>query len=276
MSAVRRRPRNEGAPLEGIGAITFDFGNTLVAVTHEAAERVAERTAARVSERSGPFDRGRFLTAWGEERVRQFAEEVPAGREVDVEVRVARVLARMRGMEPPSDDDRWDDLAAAALSEPAERAAAVDAYSDAFVAEVAVPPEVGPILATLAADRPLGIVSNWPLATTIDRFVAAAGWDRHLKAIVVSQRVGAIKPQPAIFRAAEAALGVPGGRILHVGDDWAADVVGARRAGWRVAYLRDHQGSTPLPTSAREDDLDGDLRPDLELDRLADLPAAIR
>ncbi|MFI5226284.1 MAG: HAD family hydrolase [Candidatus Limnocylindrales bacterium] len=276
MTADRRRPRNEGAPLEGIGAITFDFGNTLVSVTHEAAERVVERTAARVSQRSGPFERDRFRKAWEEERARQFAEEVPAGREVDVEVRVARVLARLRGMQPPSDDDRWDDIAAAALSEPAERAAAVDAYSDAFVVEVAVPPEVGPILATLAAERPLGIVSNWPLAATIDRFVAAAGWDRHLAAIVVSQRVGAIKPQPAIFRAAEAALGVPGRRILHVGDDWAADVVGARRAGWRVAYLRDHQGSTPLPTSVRDHDLDGDLRPDLELDRLSDLPAAIR
>ncbi len=276
MTEDRRRPRNDGAPLTGIGAITFDFGNTLVLVTHEASERVVERTAARVSERSGPFERDRFLRTWAEERERQFAEEVPAGREVDVEVRVARVLARLRGMEPPGDGERWDDIAAAAVSDPAERAAAVDAYSDAFVAEVPVPPEVGPILATLAAERPLGIVSNWPLAATIDHFVAAAGWDRHLTAVVVSQRVGAIKPQPAIFRAAEAALGIPGGRILHVGDDWAADVVGARRAGWRVAYLRDHQGSTPLPTSVRDDDLDPDLRPDLELDRLADLPAAIR
>ena len=100
--------------------------------------------------------------------------------------------------------------------------------------------------------------------------MAAAGWDRHFVAIVVSQRVGAIKPQAAIFRAAEAALGIDGERILHVGDDWAADVVGARRAGWRAAYLRDRQGTSPLPSSVRDDAVEADL----ELDRLADLPAA--
>ena len=55
------------------------------------------------------------------------------------------------------------------------------------------------------ADRParsryrLAILSNWPLAATIDRYAEAAGWAPHLAAIVVSQRVGAIKPHPAIF-----------------------------------------------------------------------------
>jgi FMN phosphatase YigB (HAD superfamily) len=56
-----------------------------------------------------------------------------------------------------------------------------------------------------------------------------------------------------------------------VGDDWAADVVGAHDAGWRAAYLRDHQADTPLPTSSRT----AGVIPDLELDRLADLPSLI-
>ncbi len=84
----------------------------------------------------------------------------------------------------------------------------------------------------------LAILSNWPLAATIDRYVEAAGWAPHLAAVVVSQRVGTIKPHPAIFAAARTALGDPEpAAILHVGDDWAADVVGAKRAGWRAAYL---------------------------------------
>ena len=45
--------------------------------------------------------------------------------------------------------------------------------------------------------------------------------------------------------------------ILHVGDDWAADVVGASQAGWRTAYLRDRQHDTPLPTSERGAQLTG-------------------
>jgi FMN phosphatase YigB (HAD superfamily) len=126
----------------------------------------------------------------------------------------------------------------------------------------------------------LAILSNWPLALTVDRFAEAQGWLPWLRAIVVSQRVGRIKPHPAIFRAAEEALGFDEARrhrILHVGDDWAADVVGAVRAGWRSAYLRGRQADTPLPTSEPGDETNLDLRvqPDLEIDELADLDARV-
>lgn len=252
-------------------AITFDFGNTLVPVGRDALRRVAERTATAVEARSGPFSRDAFLAAWHEERRRQFAEEMPQGREVDVEQRVVRVLARMRGMLPPPASARWDDVAASSRSSPEERTAAVGAYSDAFVAEIRPRPEVGPILAGLADRYPLAVLSNWPLAATVDRFVAEAGWSGYFRAIVVSQRVGAIKPSRAIFAVAAAALGTPGERILHVGDDWRADVVGAKRAGWLAAYLRDQQRDSPLPSSAPDDSVQADL----VIDRLGDLPAAL-
>ncbi len=258
---------NEGAPRLRPAAITFDFGNTLVAVPADALERVVQRTATAVVARSGPFPRDAFLSAWREERERQFAEEVPQGREVDVDQRVVRVLARIRGMATPDASARWDDEAAAVHSNPEERAAAVEAYSAAFVAEIRVPRDVGPILAELAARFPLAVLSNWPLAATIDRFVAQAGWGGYFRAIVVSERVGAIKPSPEIFAAAAAALGTTGERILHVGDDWVADVVGAKRAGWLAAYLRDRQGDSPLPSSAPDDS----VQPDLVIDHLADL-----
>lgn len=252
-------------------AITFDFGNTLVAVPAEALQRVVELTATAVVARSGPFQRDAFLAAWHEERERQFAEEVPEGREVDVDQRVIRVLARMRGMAPPDAPARWDDAAAAIHSSPDEREAAIEAYSAAFVAEVRAPRDVGPILAELAGRFPLAVLSNWPLAATIDRFIEASGWGGYFQAIVVSQRVGAIKPSPEIFAVAAAALGIPGKGILHVGDDWLADVVGAKRAGWLAAYLRDRQGDSPLPSSAPDDS----VRADLVIDRLDDLLGAL-
>ena len=118
----------------------------------------------------------------------------------------------------------------------------------------------------------LAILSNWPLATTIDRYVEAAGWSPYLAAVVVSQRVGTIKPHPAIFEAARHALGDPSpGTILHVGDDWAADVVGAKRAGWRAAYLHGRPHDSPLPGSAR----DTSVVPDIEVTGLDGLEAAI-
>ena len=123
-------------------------------------------------------------------------------------------------------------------------------------------------LAALAARATLAILSNWPLAATIDRYAAAAGWGPHLRAIIVSQRVGTIKPDPAIFAEARRLLGDPEPKsILHVGDDWAADVVGAVRAGWRAAYVRSRPHDSPLPTSER----DLSVAPDLEIDQVGEL-----
>jgi HAD superfamily hydrolase (TIGR01509 family) len=259
------------ARLEGIEAITFDFGNTLVPVGRAALRRVVELTADAVVGADPRIDRGAFLAAWAEERDRQFRENVPQFREVDLAERLVRVLARLRGMAPPPGDDGWDQAAAATRSEPDEIVRIVDAYSLAFVAGMPPLPAVDGLLKRLAAGgRRLAILSNWPLAATVERYAEARGWDAALVAIVVSQRVGVIKPHPAIFEAARAALGNPApATILHVGDDWAADVVGAADAGWRTAWVTERPADTPLPTS----DPDPSRRADLELAVVTDLDA---
>jgi FMN phosphatase YigB (HAD superfamily) len=260
--------------LIGVQVVTLDFGNTLVPVDRAGLHRVVERTADAVIGRSGPFDRAGFMRAWSEERERQFREEVPRFREVDLEQRVVRVLARLRGMPVPGPDGAWDDAAAAGWSDPDELTFALDAYSRSFVDAMPPPPTVGRLLERLARDHRVAVLSNWPLAVTIDRYVEAAGWSPWLAAIVVSQRVGAIKPHPAIFRAAEGILGVAAedrASILHVGDDWAADIVGAKAAGWRAAYLTARPEDSPLPDSER----DGSVEADLELPALDALPTAL-
>jgi putative hydrolase of the HAD superfamily len=252
-----------------VSGITFDFGNTLVRVDRDSLRSVVATTADQLRARGVIADRTAFLEAWALERDRQFRLQVPRLLEVDLEERMVHVLARLRGAPlPATDDEPWDEAAAAACSDPDEASGGVAAYSEAFVARVPSLPDAEPTL-RVAHGRGfrLGILSNWPLARTVDRYVEAHGWQRYLDAVVVSQRVGVIKPHPAMFAAAAERLGAPPERLLHVGDDWAADVIGGRAAGWRVAYLRGHQGDTPLPTSTP----DGPVQPDLELDRLAEL-----
>jgi len=255
--------------LGGIVAITFDFGNTLVPVGRDALRRVVELTADGVTRADPTIDRTAFLEAWAEERERQFRENVPQFREVDLAERLVRVFARLRGRTAPPPDGAWDQEAAAAFSTPDEIARAIDVYSRAFVDGLPSIPGVDRLLAGLAADgRRLAILSNWPLAATIDRYAEARGWLPALTAIVVSQRVGVIKPHAAIFAAARAALGDPAPEaILHVGDDWAADIVGAAAAGWRTAWVRDRPADSPLPSSERSDD----VRADLELATVMEL-----
>jgi HAD superfamily hydrolase (TIGR01509 family) len=255
-----------------IEAITFDFGNTLVPVAGPGLRGVVAVTADAMAVRLGPFDREDVLRTWAEERERQFREEVPSFHEVDLGERIVRVLARLRGMAVPRPGARWNQAAAARLSTPAEVDWAIEVYSRAFVEALPPRPEVRELLARLAAGYRLGILSNWPLAATIDRYAEAAGWMPYLAAITVSQRVGVIKPHPAIFAAAREALGgPPPERILHVGDDWAADVVGGKAAGWRVAYLLARPADSPLPLSERDDG----VAPDLELASLDDLEGAL-
>jgi HAD superfamily hydrolase (TIGR01509 family) len=255
-----------------IEVVTFDFGNTLVPVTRAGLHRVVETLARAAEERLGPWPAGAFLAAWGEERERQFREEVPRFREVDLSERLVRVLARLRGMRPPAPDVPWDQEAAARLSDPEEVAWAVETYSGSFLAAMPPTPGAGDVLTALARNRRLAILSNWPLAATVDRYIEAAGWASLFEAVVVSQRVGTIKPHPAIFAAARAALGDPDPRaILHVGDDWAADVEGARAAGWQVAYVRSRPDDSPLPRSAP----DPATPPELDLASLAELAAGI-
>jgi len=173
-------------------------------------------------------------------------------------------------MDLPPADERWDQERAAERSDPADVAWGVEQYSRGFVGALPETPGVSALLARLAVGRDLAILSNWPLAATIDRYAEAHGWLPHLKAIVVSQRVGTIKPRPAIFEAARSALGNPEpGSILHVGDDWAADVVGANAMGWRTAWLMTRPVGSPLPDSVR----DGSVDPDLELASLDELEA---
>ncbi len=255
----------------GVEAITFDFGNTLVPFPAGPMDEVVRATAERAADLAG-CSADEFARAWGEERQRQFAEDVPAGREADMEVRVTRVLARLRGRPVPSIGERWDDTSIASYSEPREVEMILETYADAFVRNTAVPPDVGPMLERLARAYRLAVISNWPLALSIDRFLEAAGWMGNFSAVVVSQRAGVIKPRPEIFQIAAAELGIASGpAILHVGDDLGADVAGAHHVGWRTAWIRLKPEDSPLPVAppAR------DARPDITIDSISDLETAL-
>jgi HAD superfamily hydrolase (TIGR01509 family) len=229
--------------------------------------RTAQHTAGLIG---CPVDE--FISVWTDERERQFAEDVPQGREADMDIRAARVVARLRGRPQPPPGSRWDDAALSSYATADEIEEILDAYAAAFVRNTPVPVPVGAMLERLAAKRPLALVSNWPLARSVERFLETAGWRQYFSAVAISQTVGVIKPHPLIYAAAAAQLGIDSGpAILHVGDDMGADVVGAQGVGWRAAWIRLKPQDSPLPTAAPAPD----ARPDLTIDSVLDLEAAL-
>src|SRR5262245_15315395 len=86
----------------------------------------------------------------------------------------------------------------------------------------------------------LGVLSNFD--QRLPGILAELGLDAYFAAVVLPAAVGAAKPDPAIFAAALAALGVPAAAALYVGDHAEQDLAGAARAGLRaldVASLPD-------------------------------------
>jgi putative hydrolase of the HAD superfamily len=101
-------------------------------------------------------------------------------------------------------------------------------------------PDVIPALdAMQAGGLRLAVVSNWGWAAP--ELLQTLELARHFEVLSISARVGFQKPHPAIFEHALELLEVRPDEVVHVGDDVAADVAGARRAGIE-AVLIDRKG----------------------------------
>lgn len=86
----------------------------------------------------------------------------------------------------------------------------------------------------------LGAIANtWP---SMPRILMAFGFDEYLSYWVISEFVGVEKPAPAIFERALQIGATEPGRAVHVGDDYEADVRGARGVGM-AAVLVDRDGN---------------------------------
>lgn len=120
---------------------------------------------------------------------------------------------------------------------------------EVFIAErqrVTLYPGALAALEQLAARYPLAAISNG------NADLARIGLDQHFRFALSAGEHGVAKPDPGIFHAACARLGVDAGRVLHVGDDPHSDVIGARRAGLRAAWINAHGAPWEHPEHAPE------------------------
>jgi putative hydrolase of the HAD superfamily len=86
------------------------------------------------------------------------------------------------------------------------------------------------------AEIPWGIVTNGAPFQLMK--IRNLGIESRARCVLVSELAGMRKPDPAIFRAAAAQLGIAPQDILFVGDNPEADIVGATKAGMQTAWIR--------------------------------------
>ncbi len=92
----------------------------------------------------------------------------------------------------------------------------------------------------------VGILSNGQREQQLAK-VKALGLERWVRHVVLSEEVGVMKPDRAIFDAAWQAAGGGRRRRVYVGDSFETDVLGAKNAGWFPVLFDRHGRGAPAP-----------------------------
>lgn len=145
----------------------------------------------------------------------------------------------------------------------------LQAYQWGIVPGTHVFPDVPKTLAMLAAQGiAFGIVTNAPQPMILrDIELASHGLLEFFPTCRISAAdIGFLKPHPAIFQHALDCLEVDPDEAVFVGDDFEADIVGAKRVGMR-SVLRINRRSEP--------NLRRDIAPDASIHSLTELPALL-
>jgi putative hydrolase of the HAD superfamily len=153
----------------------------------------------------------------------------------------------------------------------------------AFTESITVPETTIRTLETLQArGLRMGVVSNMHLRADLMRAdLAALGLDRFLSATVFSSEIGWRKPDPRIFTAALAGLGVTAEETVFVGDRLRDDIGGAQAVGMRAVLTREFRDELEGPDREdairfwREQEEVELLRPDHDIRNLAELPGVL-
>lgn len=236
-----------------IKAVVFDYGNTLIEFSARQAGACDARLSEALTEMFGPHDPASLRRIREADRRAPYMGDPPEYRENDMAA-ITRHAVETLYARPPSS---------------AELLRLLRVRFDAFVDTVAADPESVPVLERLAPRFRLALLSNYPDAPAIRESLHRTGLDRFLDPVIVSADLGRVKPHPLPFARMQEALGLPPHAILYVGDNWLADVQGARRAGWRSVWVTRWTPPEVMPT--RPDD----LPPDASIPALRDLPALL-
>lgn len=261
------KPLYKPAPDSGsrsVAAVTFDVGNTLFPFRRKEMDDLVQGFLAFARSRLGPFDEAAVAARYQEVRTEQYRVNLPQLRENDLVDRLRLTLEKALETRTAGGAPAGNNVAAGdspiGLSGPAGPTGltpeflgeAVEAYLHALVAALPLPEGLPALLGRLRTRYRLGIITNYPYSPGTRMLLKEKGIDGFFDAVVVSADWEFVKPHPLLFRQAARELGVDISALLHVGDDWEADIVGAAAAGAQsVLYLGLREEPDPTRGDAR-------------------------
>lgn len=232
-----------------IRAIAFDYGNTLVEITKTHYDATVWAICDVLARTFGAVDAYIVAQALEGERMFPYCGSHPTYREVDHIATMRDLVRKLYGIEPCI--EILDAL--------------IVARRKAFVDNVYMTDTVREVVATLANKFPIAIISNYADALSVHESIDRSSIKRYVSRLVVSGEVGFIKPHPAMFCCLIEQLGVEARSIMHVGDNWLADIQGAKRIGMLATLTLQW---TTLEEFSRQEE---DKEPDFVIHELSEL-----
>ena len=217
-----------------VKAVLFDLDNTLFDHWHASTSAIGAVREAYAIFSAEPLDglkreAGRLLE--------ETFESVLAGTLSVEQARVERFrrLVSWCGGSPDPDDA-------------AEMAAR---YREEYQKARRPVPGAVPLLRRLRPEVTVGVVTDNFTAEQRDK-IAYCGLEDYIDFLVTFEEVGSTKRETEIFETALRKAGCRAGEAVMVGDNWTADVVGARNAGIRAVWLNRDGLPNPDPDLAVE------------------------
>jgi putative hydrolase of the HAD superfamily len=236
---------------ERIEVVVFDYGNTLVEFAAPQIRACDGALVALLERRFGPVDFERLHALRNEDRRAPY--RAPEYRENLLPELCARLVARLYGRAPsPLDIEEM-----------------LRCRFESFVEAVRAEPHVPAVLAEIGRRRRLALLSNYPDGEAIRASLRRTGLAPFFEAVVVSADVGRVKPHPAVFGEVARRLALAPGAAVLVGDNWLADIQGARRAGWQAVLTRQWDTPEVFDREPGHEDADAEIR------HLSELPALL-
>jgi putative hydrolase of the HAD superfamily len=127
---------------------------------------------------------------------------------------------------------------------PEDANAVAAAYRAGYVPSWRAVEGAAALVTAIRARARVGIISNNLIEETRDKLIFC-GLAPLVDAVVVSGDEGISKPDPRLFDIALDRLGVSAGESVMFGDSWAADIVGAARAGIRCVWFNPRRKPKP-------------------------------
>jgi len=227
-------------------AVVFDYGNTLIEYGPKQFHEQLRRLRLTLEDLYGPFELEKLKMIRDRQIVQVFHNDL---RDNDFAEVAAELIAGLYNIEPDA----------------AGVQAVMDSRYQAFVDAVYLPDGVAELLTRLKQRYHVALITNYPCVRSIQDSLTKIGLDKILEAVVISGEIGYVKPHPLPFEDVCRQLSVPAAACVYVGDNWLADVQGAKRNGFQAIHTSQY---TPYEQFEPQP---GDFQPDARIKHLAEL-----